>query len=438
MISAVQSSGAKNPEKEGKLVVGDKFGRLFCGGGRWKYEAMTPKNDNRVTYLARVDFRSDRRVFGIRRADRRSHVYVIGRTGTGKSTLLANMIRQDILAGEGLAVLDPHGELARQALSFVPPERQADLVNFDAADPNLPLGFNPLAGVPASERALAASDLIDVFKKIWAESWGPRLEHILRNALLAVLHQPDPALSDVLRLLNDRPFRRQLTLHLPNREVREFWLREYDGYPDRFRAEAIAPIQNKVGAFLSNPLLSRILSASNDAINLRKIMDEGKVLVVNLAKGKIGEDTASLLGAFMVARLGRTALRRADTPEAERRDFHAYLDEFPTFSTTSLAGMLSELRKYRLNLVLAHQFLSQLEIPVRDAILGNVGTTIAFRLGLTDAEILEKEFHPEFSATDLVNLPNYRVYLKLMVDGVVTRPFSAKTLNEPKIGKSHD
>jgi hypothetical protein len=392
---------------------------------------MEPSNENRITYLARVNFRNDRRVFGIKRADRRSHMYIIGKTGTGKSTLLANMIRQDIQAGEGLAVLDPHGELPQQALDCLPVERESDLIDFDVTDPNLSWGFNPLSHVPASERALAASDLIDVFKKIWAEFWGPRLEHILRNALLAVLDQPEPVLSDVLRLLNDRPFRRELTLHLPNREVREFWLREYEGYPDRFRAEAIAPIQNKVGAFLSNPVLARILTARSNALDLRRIIDEGKILLVNLAKGKIGEDTASLLGAFMVARLGRIALHRADTPEANRRDFYLYLDEFPTFSTISLASMLSELRKYRLNLILAHQFLTQLEIPVRDAILGNAGTIISFRLGLADAEILEKEFYPEFSPTDLVRLPNYRIYLKLMVDGVVSRPFSALTFPMP-------
>jgi energy-coupling factor transporter ATP-binding protein EcfA2 len=389
---------------------------------------MTVLDDNRVTHLARVDFRNDRRIFGIKRHDRRSHVYLIGKTGTGKSTLLANMIRQDIQAGEGLAVLDPHGDLVGQALRFVPEHRRSDLVYFNVPDPNLALSFNPLRQVPSAERALTASDLIDVFKKIWAESWGPRLEHILRNALLALLERPDPSLADVLRLLSDRAYRRDATLYLQNREVREFWLREFEGYPDRFRAEAVAPIQNKVGAFLSNPLLSRILTGRENVLELRKTMDEGRILLVNLSKGKIGEDTASLLGSFLVAGLGRTALRRADMPEAERRDFHVYLDEFHSVSTLSLASMLSELRKYRLNLVLVHQYLGQLDEQVRDSILGNVGTMIAFRVGPGDAEILEKEFYPEFSASDLVNLPNYSVYLKLMVDGVVTKPFSAVTL----------
>ena len=392
-------------------------------------------DENRITYFARVDFRSDQRVFGIRRKDRRSHMYLLGKTGTGKSTLLANMIKQDLIAGEGLALLDPHGDLVEQVFKFVPAQRQKDLIYFNVPDRNLNLGFNPLQQVAAGEEALATSDLIDVFKKIWAEFWGPRLEHILRNALLAILDQPNTllgptlgTLSDVLRLLNDQQFRLQTAKNCSNREVREFWVTEFEAYPARFKAEAIAPIQNKIGAFLSNPLLNRILTAGTNSLDLRTIMDEGKILLVNLAKGKIGEDTAALLGAFLVARLGRTALHRANMPERNRRDFYLYLDEFQTFSTMSLAGMLSELRKYRLNLVLAHQFLSQLEEPVRDAILGNAGTIISFRLGLVDAEILEKEFYPEFSATELVNLPNYRVYLKLVVDGAMSRPFSARTI----------
>jgi type IV secretory pathway TraG/TraD family ATPase VirD4 len=389
---------------------------------------MIFSDDQRVTHLAQVDFRNDRRIFGIRRRDRRSHIYIIGKTGTGKSTLLASMIRQDIERGEGLAVLDPHGDLVEKALAFVPENRQRDLIHFNVPDANLPISFNPLQHVPPAERALAASDLIDVFKKIWSEFWGPRLEHILRNALLVLLDQLEPTLSDMLRLFADREFRRHVTLHHSNKEVREFWLREYEGYPQRFRAEAVAPIQNKIGAFLSNPLLSRILTSHDSALDLRTVMDQGKILLVNLAKGKIGEDTASLLGALLVARLGRTALRRADMPEPERRDFHLYLDEFQTFSTGSLANMLSELRKYRLNLVLAHQFLGQLDPLIRDAILGNAGTVIAFRLGPTDAEAMEREFCPVFNATDLVNLPNHHIYLKLMVDGVVSKPFSAVTI----------
>lgn len=381
-----------------------------------------------MTYLGQVDFRSDQRMFGIRRRDRRSHMYLVGKTGTGKSTTLAHMIRQDIANGEGLAVLDPHGDLIEQVRGSVPPGRQQDVIYFNVPDANLAISFNPLQGVPPAERALAASDLVDVFRKIWADSWGPRLEHILRNALHTLLDQPEATFSDLLRLLSDRAVRRDAVLRVSSREVREFWLREFEGYPERFRAEAIAPIQNKIGAFLSNPLLCRLLAGSRNPLDLRKALDEGKIVLVNLAKGKIGEDTASLLGALLVARLGRTALRRADTLEPARRDFYLYLDEFQTYTTQSLVGMLSELRKYRLNLVLAHQFLSQLDEVVRDAILGNVGTMVIFRLGSADAEVLEQELTPDITATDLIRLPNYRVYLRLMIDGVVSRPFSARTI----------
>ena len=389
---------------------------------------MLCPDENQVTELAQVDYRNDHRIFGIRRADRRTHMYIVGKTGTGKSTLLANMIRQDIQNGEGVAVIDPHGDLVEQALACIPQERQSDLTYLNVPDTNLKFSFNPLCNVPAHERALVASDLLDVFKKIWIEFWGPRLEHILRNALLALLDQPNASLLDVLRLLNDREFRREVTLRLPNKAVREFWLREYEDYPVRFRAEAIAPIQNKIGAFMSNPVLCKILTGSDDSLDLRRIIDDRKILLVNLSKGKIGEDTAALLGAFIVAHFGRTALRRADTKETLRRDFYLYLDEFQTFATPSLVNMLSELRKYRLNMILAHQFISQLEMPVREAVLGNTGTNIIFRVGPTDAMLLEKTFQPDFNIIDLLNLPNHHIYLKLMVEGVITKPFSAKTL----------
>ena len=390
---------------------------------------MNPFDERDVTELARVDYRHDRRVFGIRRADRRTHMYIVGQTGTGKSTLLLNMIWQDMENGEGVGLIDPHGDLVNQVLACVPPDRQGDVIYFNVPDPMLEIGFNPLGNVPPSERTLVASDLLEVFKKIWLEFWGPRLEHILRNSLLALLERPDSSLSDVLRMLTDREFRREVTLYLPNRTVREFWLREYEEYPARFRTEAIAPIQNKIGAFLVNPLLYRILTVTGPAnINLRQVMDDRKIFLVNLSKGKIGEDTASLLGAFLVGQLGRMALRRADTPERKRHDFYLYLDEFQGVSTPSLAGMLSELRKYRLNMVLAHQFTSQLDPLVREAILGNVGTKIAFRVGVTDALLLEKVYQPDFGCGDLINLANHHVYLRLMVDGEISKPFSAVTL----------
>jgi len=391
-----------------------------------------------VTILGATNFRNERKRFGIKRADRRSHLYVIGKTGTGKSTLLENLIRQDVEAGEGLALLDPHGDLVERIVASLPAHRASDLVYFDVPSGSASLAFNPLSNVPLAKRTLAASGLLEVMKKLWAESWGPRLEHILRNALLALFDQPEATLADVLRLLTEADFRRHAVSFVRSAQVRAFWLREYPGYPDRFRAEAIAPIQNKVGAFLADPLLYRILTAPRSSFDLREVMDEGKLLLVNLAKGKIGEDTASLLGAMLVAAIGLAAFSRAELREEKRRDFWVYLDEFQSFTTLSLATMLSELRKYRVGMVLAHQYLAQLEEPIRDAILGNVGTVIAFRLGLADAEILAQEFFPVFSAADLVALPNHHVYLKVMVDGAPTPPFSAATLGPDSENRASD
>src|SRR5437667_2318500 len=390
-------------------------------------------SDNPITYFARTNFRNERKVFGIKRADRRAHMYIIGKTGVGKSTLLETMIREDVKNGEGFALIDPHADMVTRVLSNIPDKRKTDVIYLDVADQSRPFGFSPQAPVTPEKRPLAASGLLEVFKKLWADSWGPRLEHILRNALLALLDQPEATLADVPRLLTDLTFRKSAALRITNRQVYEFWFKEYEKYPTNFRAEAIAPIQNKVGAFLANPLLSRILTQPRNSFDLREIMDTGRILLVNLAKGKIGEDTAALLGALLVSQLGLRALSRANVPEDKRRDFYLYLDEFPSYTTQSLVTMLSELRKYRLNLILAHQFLSQLDLQVRDAILGNVGTLMSFRLGLQDAELMAKEFYPDVSASDLVNLPNYNFYLKLMIDGAVSKPFSAETFKQAAV-----
>lgn len=380
-----------------------------------------------ITYFATADFRNQATPFGIKRKDRRAHMYILGKTGTGKSTLLETLIRQDISSGHGLALLDPHGDLVEKVLSEVPADRRHDLIYFDATDAKHPLGFNPLECVAARYRPLAASGLLSVFQHLWSDSWGPRLEHLLRNALLTLLEQPNTTLADIPRLLDDNAFRKQAVTRVTSDQVRNFWLKEYAGYPARFRAEVVAPLQNKVGAFLSNPLIHRIVTQEKSAFRMGRIMDEGKVLLVNLAKGKIGADTSTLLGALLVSRLGLAALGRVGQPESERRDFYLYLDEFHNFTTLSLAGMLSELRKYRLNLILAHQYLAQLDERLLAAILGNVGTIVSFRIGPSDVETIAQEFAPEFSATDLLNLPNFHIYLKLMIDGRVSTPFSAVT-----------
>ncbi len=385
--------------------------------------------ENKTAVLATTDFRNSQVPFGIKESDRRAHLYLIGKTGTGKSTLLETLMRHDIEVRNGFALLDPHGDLVNKIRALVPPEHQDDLIDFDVSDERQPYGFNPLAGIHPERRSLAASGMLSVFKHLWSDSWGPRLEHLLRNSLLTLLEQQNATLADILRLFDDKEYRRRCAARLSNAQVKKFWLSEYEKYPERLRAEAIAPVQNKVGAFVTNPLLSRILTKPEKSLNLRKVIDSGKILLVNLAKGKIGEDTALLLGSLLISRIGLAALSRSDIPENERRDYYLYLDEFHSFTTLSLAQMLSELRKYRLNLILAHQYLAQLEIPIKDAVLGNVGTIIAFRIGATDAELLAPEFAPEITATDLTNLPNYHIYLKMMIDGAVSKPFSAVTLD---------
>jgi GTPase SAR1 family protein len=384
--------------------------------------------DSAATVFAQTDFRNKAVVFGIKRSDRRAHLYILGKTGTGKSTLLEALMLDDLKQGYGFALLDPHGDLVKKIKSRIPWSRRDDLIDFDVADKSQPYGFNPLANVSADKRPLACSGLIQVFRHLWADSWGPRLEHILRNSLLTLLDYPEATLSDILQLLSDKEFRKKVLPFVQNKQIKEFWTKEFDKYPDRFRAEAIAPIQNKVGAFLSHPLLQRILTRPEKPLSLRKIMDEGKILLVNLAKGSIGEDTSNLLGSLLISRFDLAALSRADIPEPDRKDYTLFLDEFHNFTTQSLVLMLSELRKYRLSLVLAHQYLTQLEPSIKDAILGNVGTIIIFRIGASDAETFAQEFAPEFALTDFTNLPNYHIYLKLMVDGKISAPFSAVTL----------
>lgn len=381
-----------------------------------------------IAYFARTNFRHRHQPFGIRLDDRHHHMYVIGKTGTGKSTLLVTLIGHDLKANHGLAVFDPHGDLADAVVRSLPPERQSDLIYLNLPDPACPLRFNPLQQVPTAARARAASGLLESFKKLWLDSWGPRLEHLLRNALQTLVEQPEATFADIPRLLLDREFRRQAANRVANQHVRHFWLREYEGYPERLRGEAIAPLQNKVGAFLSNPVATRVVCAPQSSFSIEEVMNQGKILVVNLAKGLVGEDTASLLGSFLVSRIGTEAMGRASFPASQRRSFFVYLDEFQSITTQSLVTMLSELRKYRVGLVLANQYLAQLDPAVQEAILGNVGTIVAFRVGVSDAEILGKEFYPDFTESDLVNLPNYHIYLRLMIDGRVSRPFSAETL----------
>jgi type IV secretory pathway TraG/TraD family ATPase VirD4 len=367
-------------------------------------------------------------VFGIKDDDRFSHVYIIGKTGAGKSTLLETMALQDIRRGAGLALIDPHGDLVERIASQIPHWRQPQVIYLNASDPHQPFGYNPLRHVRQDRISLAASGFLEVFKKMWPDAWGVRMEHILRNVLLALLEQPNSTMRDILRMLSDKTFRAGTAKSLKNPAVKNFLEKEFNQYSFGYRADGIASIQNKVGAFLADPILNRILTSSKSEIHVRKIMDEGKILLVNLAKGRLGEDSSSLLGGLLVTTIGLAAYSRADLPEDRRRHFFAYVDEFQTFTTMALANMLSELRKYRVGFTIAHQYLHQLAPEIRHAVLGNAGTIISFRVGAEDAPHIARELVGRFDEVDLVQLPNYSIYLKLMIDGSPSQPFSARTL----------
>lgn len=381
-----------------------------------------------IAVFAQTTFRNEFKKFGIKTDDRRRHMYLIGKTGMGKSTILENMIVDDIRSGHGVAVVDPHGDLAEKIIEFVPAERLKDVIYFNPSDINYPIAFNVVEQVEPHLRHLVASGLIGVFQKLWADSWGPRLEYILRNAILAILDFPGSTLLGVVRMLSDKNYRKHVVANIKDPVVKAFWEKEFSGYADKFASEAVSPIQNKVGQFLSNSLMRNIVGQVKSSIDIRKVMDEGKILIMNLSKGRIGEDNSALLGAMMITKIQLAAMSRVDVPEKERRDFYLYIDEFQNFSTDSFANILSEARKYRLNLILAHQYIEQLSEKVKPAVFGNVGTMIVFRVGAADAEELVKEFTPTFTEEDLVNLPKYEMYLKLMIDGVASSPFSAAGL----------
>ncbi len=383
-----------------------------------------------ITILGQTNYRNVRRKFGIRPADRRRHTYIVGKTGMGKSTLLLNCIVQDIRNGNGVAILDPHGDLVERVLDYIPSKRINETIYFNPADVEYPIAFNPLYHTDPSQKHLVASGLVQVFKKIWADSWGPRLEYVLRNAILALLDGTGHSLLAVTRMLVDDRFRSRIVAGIKDPVVRHFWVKEFEEYPKVFRTETISPIQNKVGQFLSNPLIRNIVGQTKTKFDLSKVVDNGGILLLNLSKGRIGEDNSSLLGSLMVTQLYLAALKRTNVSEDERRDFYAYIDELQSFVTEDFPSILSEARKYRLNIAgMANQFISQLPENMASAILGNVGTLIAFTVGSEDAEILEREFQPEFNADHLQTLPKYNIYLKLSINGSTSTPFSAETIS---------
>ncbi len=390
-------------------------------------------NNSEIAFFAKTNFRNQERVFGIKTDDRRRHMYIIGKTGMGKTNLLENLVVQDIRNGHGICYIDPHGDTAEKLLKAIPTNRINDVIYLNPSDQNFPLAFNVMESVDPDYRHLVSSGLIGVFKKIWADSWGPRLEYILRNAILALLEYPGSTLLGVTRILVDKKYRERVVDKVTDPVIRQFWVDEFPKWSDKVLQEVVSPIQNKVGQFLSSSLIRNIVGQTQSSFDIRDIMDSRKILILNLSKGRIGEDNSALLGAMMITKIQLAAMGRVDIEEDTRNDFYLYVDEFQNFATESFANILSEARKYHLNLILANQYITQIDEKVRDAIFGNAGTIVSFRVGAMDAEFLEKEFEPVFMQNDIVNLPKYNVYLKLMIDGIAGDAFSAKVLPPVRI-----
>lgn len=388
-------------------------------------------DDNRVTYFAETDARNKRVKFGIKSIDRTKHVYVIGKTGMGKSTLLENMAVQDIQNGAGMAFIDPHGKTADLLLEYVPKDRIRDVIVIAPFDTDYPISFNVLESVDPKKRHLVVGGLMSTFKKIWEDAWSARMEYILTNTLLALLEAPGTTLLGVNRMLSDKAYRNEIVAQVQDPSVKAFWTKEFASYTERQAAEAVPAIQNKVGQFTANPLIRNMIGQPVSSFDFRKAMDEGKIIIINLSKGRIGDENMKLLGGLLVTKIYLAAMSRADVPDRVVKmlpHFYLFVDEFQNFANASFSDILSESRKYKLNLTIAHQYIEQMDENVRAAVFGNVGTMIVFRVGATDAEVLEKEFAPQFTMEDLVNLGQFQMYLKLMINGLTSAPFSATSM----------
>lgn len=399
----------------------------------------TMDDSNKITYFAETDARGKRVKFGIKAKDRLRHLYSIGKTGMGKSVMLENMAIQDIQNGEGMAFLDPHGKTADLLLDYIPEHRIKDVIYFAPFDTEHPISFNVMEDVGPDKRHLVVSGLMSAFEKIWVDAWSARMAYILQNTLAALLEYPGATMLGINRMLSDKTYRTKVVDNITDPTVRSFWVDEFAKYTDRYAQEATPAIQNKVGQFTSNPLIRNIIGQPKSSFDIRQIMDEKKILIVNLSKGLVGENNANLLGSMLVTKIYLAAMSRADASPTELKklpNFYLYVDEFQSFANKSFADILSEARKYKLSLNITHQYVEQMAEEVRAAVFGNVGTMITFRVGSFDAEIFEKEFAPVFTMEDIVNLDKYQIYLKLMIDEVASQPFSATTLPpiaEPEI-----
>ncbi len=403
------------------------------------FDSTNQDPEKRITYFGFTDSRNKREPFGIKQEDRARHTYVIGKTGMGKSTLLENMAAQDILFDEGMCFIDPHGGSAEKLLDYVPEHRVKDVLYFAPFDMEYPISFNVLENVDADKRHLVVAGLMSSFEKIWVDAWSARMAYILQNTLAALLEFPGATLLSVNRMYIDKEYRKNVVGKLTDSSVRSFWVDEYSKYTDRYAQEATPAIQNKIGQFASNALVRNVIGQPESSFNIRELMDEKKIFIVNLSKGRVGEGNANLLGSMLITKIYLAAMSRADANAKSLRSlppFYLFVDEFQNFANKSFADILSEARKYKLALTIAHQYIEQMADEVRAAVFGNVGTMMTFRVGAYDAEVLEKEFAPVFTSDDLVNLGARQIYLKLMIDGISSHPFSAVTMppvEEPKV-----
>ncbi len=423
----------------GKLLAGVKniaWGKTLGGEPPENLPtAITVSDDEKkgINFFARTEFRNQDTIFGIKNEDRRKHVYIIGKTGAGKSTLIANMAIDDIRKDRGMAIIDPHGDLSETILEYIPKRRMNDVVYLEPFDTQRPFSLNVLEIKNAQHKDLVASGIVSIFNKIYADSWGPRLEYILRNVIFTLLEIPNSTLIDGLRILSDARYRSRVVPQISDPVIHDFWDKEFAQMTDRLRTEAISPIQNKVGQFVSSKMVRNIIGHPKSTIDLEKIMNEGKILILNLSQGKFGEDNAALLGAMIITQIQLAAMNRAFMKEEERKDFFVYVDEFQNFATSSFIKILSEARKYRLALTLANQFTDQLDIHVQKAIFGNAGTIASFVVGAGDASILTKEFAEIYSQNDLVSLGKFETIIKLCIDNMTSFPFPARTLPLPNL-----
>ncbi len=379
-----------------------------------------------VSYFARANFRNDRRIFGIKQADRNYHFYCFGKSGSGKTSLLKVLMEQDAQHNRGFTFMDVHGDASFEIVKTIKqkyPHR--DVIYFDVTNPGIKLGYNPLRQVTPSKRSLVASNILEIFQRNWKSAWGMKMEHILRMILLSLLDQPNANLSDILKLLHDKNFRNQCLVHIQNEDTKTFWTQEFPKY----KPNDLLPIMNKVGALLSHTVVKRILVENKRQVSFRTIMDRNQILIINIAKGAIGTDVSNIIGGLLLTTIASAAFSRIDMPEHRRIPHFLYADEFQVLSGNELIGeLLAQSRKFKLALIISNQFLHQLPLEVKNSVLGNVGTIICFRLGITDAKLMAQEFYPQFKAEDFTSLSNYSIYLRMMIDGKPSKPFSADTI----------